>query len=123
MEKITKDNLESFIAYYHDFHDSNITNINYDLKKSQITILIDVFWSGKPLLKGNGYYESNKTKLKMILDEIKDFHLEEQERSYISESYIKYIKLYNKEFLCFATDCEKPFIYVVCDKIEYEEIK
>ena len=48
MKKITKDNLNEFIDYYHEFHDSRITNVNYDISKSEIELLIDVFWSGDP---------------------------------------------------------------------------
>ena len=32
MNKITKDNLNEFIKYYYEFHDSYITNVNYDIQ-------------------------------------------------------------------------------------------
>ena len=44
MDKITKNNLDEFIEYYHGFHDSYITNINYDISKSKIELLINVCW-------------------------------------------------------------------------------
>ena len=53
MKKITQENLNEFVKYYHEFHDSYITNINYDIFKSKIELLIDVCWSGKPILKEN----------------------------------------------------------------------
>ena len=46
MNKITKDNLNEFIKYYYEFHDSYITNVNYDISKSEIELLINVCWSG-----------------------------------------------------------------------------
>ena len=60
MNKINKENLSSFIEYYHGFHDSYITNINYDVTKSQIELVIDVCWSGESILKEDGYYTTNK---------------------------------------------------------------
>ena len=42
---------------------------------------------------------------------------------YINEIFIKYIKLNNNEFICFASDEQEPLIYIVCESVEYEEIK
>ena len=39
---ITKDNLPLFMEYYHYFHDSYITNVNYNIELSQIEIFMDV---------------------------------------------------------------------------------
>ncbi len=49
MNKITKENLNGFIEYYHEFHDSFITDVNYDITKAKIELLMDVFWSGNPI--------------------------------------------------------------------------
>ena len=68
---ITKENLSSFMEYYHDFHDSYITNVNYNVKLSQIEVFIDVCWSGKPKLKEDRTYETNKTKIKMVFNDVK----------------------------------------------------
>ena len=54
MNLITKNNILSFLEHYHQFHDSNIANINYDIINLQIEIFINVFWSGIPLQKNNG---------------------------------------------------------------------
>lgn len=43
MNKKTNENLDKFINYYHEFHDSYIENINYNICKSQIEILIHIF--------------------------------------------------------------------------------
>lgn len=121
---ITKDNLSLFIEYYHHFHDSYITNVNYNIELSQIEIFMDVCWSGKPILKEDGSYETNKTKIRMLFNDVKRYNNKEIfSWDYINEAFIKYIKIENKELICFASDEKEPFIYIVCDKIEYEELK
>lgn len=124
MKKINKSNLDEFINYYHSFHDSYITNINYDISKSKIELLIDVCWSGQPILKSDNTYQTNKTKMKMILHDVEQCNNKEMFLwDYINEAFIKYIKLDNKEFICFASDAQNPLIYIVCESIEYEELK
>lgn len=121
---ITKDNLSSFIEYYHGFHDSYITNINYDIRLSKIELFIDVCWSGDPILKEDRTYETNKTKMKMIFNGVEQCNNKEIfSWDYISTAFIKYIKIKNKEFICFASDEKEPLVYIICDNIEYEELK
>ena len=124
MKKITKDNLNEFIDYYHEFHDSRITNVNYDISKSEIELLIDVFWSGEPTLKEDNSYQTNKIKMRMVLHNVERCNNKEMFMwDEIYNAYIKYIKLDNKDFICFASDEKDPLIYIVCESIEYEEIK
>ena len=125
MVELTKDNLQEFMDYYHNFHDSYITNINYDITLSQIEIFIDVCWSGTPTLKEDGKtYETNKTKMRMVFHGVEECNNKEIfSWDYISDAFLKYIKIRNKEFICFASDEEEPFVYIVCDKIEYEDFK
>lgn len=124
MNKITKDNLDEFINYYHEFHDSYITNVNYDISKSQIELLINVRWAGKPILREDKTYQTNKIKMRMILNNIEQCNNKEMfSWDYINEIFIKYIKLNNNEFICFASDEQDPLIYIVCESVEYEEIK
>jgi len=124
MIKLTKENLSEFIEYYHRFHDSYITNINYSVAKSEIELLIDVYWSGEPILKEDGYYETNKTKMKILFKGIEKYNNKEIcSWDYITCAFIKYIKINNKEFICFASDETNPSIYIVCESIEYEEVK
>lgn len=124
MNKITKNNLDEFINYYHEFHDSYIINVNYDISKSQIELLINVYWSGKPILKEDRTYQTNKIKMRIILNNIKQCNNKEMfSWDYINEIFIKYIKLSNNEFICFASDAQEPLIYIVCESMEYEEIK
>lgn len=124
MTLITKDNLSSFIEYYHSFHDSYITNINYDINHSQIELFIDVYWSGEPTLKEDGTYETHKTKMKIIFNGVVQYNNKEIfSWDYINNAFLKYIKIRNKEFICFSSDEKDPSIYIVCDNIEYEELK
>ncbi len=124
MTIITKENLSSFLEYYHGFHDSNITNLNYDINNSQIEISINVFWSGEPTLKEDGTYETNKTKIKIICNGVEQCNIKEVfSWDDISEAFINYIKYQNKEYICLATDEKEPSVYIVCENMEYEELK
>lgn len=128
MQQINKENLNSFLEYYHDLHDSYVLDISYDYKNSQIELFIDVFWSGKPTVKENGTYETNKTKMKMICKGVIQFCFKETYSDFIDGIFLKYIKpkdiiFENKEYLCFATDANNPEISVVCESIEYEEFQ
>lgn len=119
---ITKDNLQSFIEYYHSFHDSYITHINYDINNSQIEIFLDIRWSGKPIIKDDKTYETNKTKMKIVFNDIYQFKNKEIfSWDYINKAFIKYIKIENKEYICFATNKEEPLLFIVCKSMEYEE--
>ena len=124
MREITKNNLNNFIKFYHNFHDSYITNINYDVYKTEIELLIDICWSGNPLLNDDNTYETNKTKIIMILKDIKQVNIKELfSWDYINNVFINYIELENDEFICFADNESEPLIYIVCKKILYEDFK
>ena len=124
MFHITEDNLKSFLDYYHVLHDSNITNVNYDIEKSQIELIINVFWSNEPKIQDDNTIETNKTKLRMIFNGVEEYKSKELfSWDYITNAYIKFIMVNNKKFICLADDEIEPQIYIVCDSIEYEEIK
>ena len=107
MKKITKDNLNEFIDYYHEFHDSRITNVNYDISKSEIELLIDVFWSGEPTLKEDNSYQTNKIKMRMVLHNVERCNNKEMFMwDEIYKAYIKYIKLDNKNTLVDASEIQ-----------------
>jgi hypothetical protein len=123
MAELKTENLLEFLEYYHDLHDSFITNIEYDIHKAQIQLLINVYWSGEPKLKTDNTYETNKKKMKMIFEGIEQVNIKEFfSWDYIHEAYIKSIKLNNKEFLCFADEEEEPLLYIVCETIRYDEL-
>lgn len=123
MKKITKENLEEFLNYYHGFHDSYITDINYDIKASSIEMFINVFWSGESKVLEDNTYETNKTNLKMIFLGVEKCNVKEMfSWDYVSEAFMKYIKLENKEYICFSDDEKEPNIYIVSDEISYEEM-
>ena len=120
MKELTRENLKEFMDYYHYLHDSFIEKINYDVSDSKIEILIDVGWSGELIVKNSKTY-SNKTKLKMVFNNIETFNIKDYFLvDYINKAYIKYVKLDNTEYICFATDEKEPLIYIVCDYIEYK---
>ncbi len=122
MNKINKDNLTSFLEYYFYLHDSFIADIkDFDNK---IELIINVFWSGKTILKEDNTYETNQTKLRIVLNNIERRSDEEDYFSdYIDEVFISFIKLNNKEYICFASDKKEPSFYAVCESMEYEELK
>jgi len=124
VDKINKDNLNNFINYYHSFHDSYITNINYDINNSKIELYLDIVWSGEPILKEDNTYETNKTKLFMTFNNIEKYSCKEIFNwDYIDEMYLNFINLDNKELICFANNKNNPDIYIVCNDISYKEIK
>lgn len=123
MNKITKNNLNEFMNSYHYFHDSHIKDINYELEKDKIDILIYVFWSFEPILNEDNSIETNRTKMKITFNGVKEYVDDNRFSDYIDETIIKYIKMNNKEYIFFASDEMEPSFSVICDEIEYEEIK
>lgn len=123
MKKLTKNNLNNFLEYYHNLHDSSIKEINYDIEKLQIEIVINVFWSGKPKLKNDGTYETNKTKLKMQFIDVEKYMCKEL---FVSDSftniYLKFIYFNNHEYICFANEENDPLFYIISNEVSYEEI-
>lgn len=122
MKIITEDNLNDFINYYHGLHDSYITNINHDIINSKIEVLINVFWSGTPILNEDNTLDTNKTNIKIVFKGIEKYNNKIISYSEITESYINFIKLGNKKFICFADDENEPQVYIVSDSMEYKEI-
>lgn len=124
MVMITKDNLSSFIEYYHGFHDSTVISVNYDVNISCIELFMNVYWSGEPILKEDNTYETNKTKIKLLFNGVEQCNIKEIfSWNYIYDAFIKYIKINNREFISFSSDENNPLVYIVCDNIEYEEFK
>lgn len=123
MKKITKETLEEVMDYYHGFHDSCIKNVRYDYLNSNVEIFIDVFWSGEPSIKEDGRYETHSTKVRMVCHDVQQYNFKETYADYIDDAYLKFLKIKNKEYICFATDKENPLISVVSESIWYEEIQ
>ena len=124
MKNINKKNIINFMNYYHNFHDSNILNINYIIKESKIEIILNVCRSGIPVLNEDKTYQTNGVVLKMIFYDILQYNNREMViDNKINKAFLKYIKLNDREVLCFADSVDKPSFYVVCDRIEYEEIE
>lgn len=126
MKKVMKENLEEFKNYYHWFHDSTITNVVFNEKKKELTLFLNVFWSGKPFVKPDGYYETHPVKMKMVFHGVKEYkdNLDSEDyMGYIDDAYLEFIRIDKKEYICFAEDNEEPYFYVVALSCEYEEIK
>ncbi len=124
MKKLTSENREDFLEYYHGLHDSSIKEMHVDLQNAKIELEIDVFWSGKPTLKKEGTYETNKTKIHLVFKHIHQFFYKELTAyDYIEDAYINDVKVDGEKFICFATDKDEPQIYIICKEIEYEDIK
>lgn len=123
MKKLSKDNIDKFLRYYHDFHDSYVVNICYDIVNSKIEIFLDVVWSGKPVLKGKTY-ETNTVHLKLVCYGVcKYMGKNIFSWEYINKCFLDYINFEGEKKLCFATAKDDPLVYVVCDAIEYEEVE
>ena len=122
MKSINKKNIINFMNYYHNFHDSSILNINYIIKESKIEIILNVCWSGIPVLNEDKTYQTNGVVLRMIFYDILQYNNREISKM-INKAYLRYIKFDDREMLCFADSVDKPLFYVVCDRIEYEEIE
>ncbi len=121
MKQIRKDNLEEFLDYYHGCHDSYIKDVKYEFLKDKVEFFIDVFWSGNPTIKDDGTYETNRKKMHMVCSNVVQYNYKENYSDSIDDVYLNYLRIKNKEYICFATDKEKPLISVVCENIWYEE--
>ena len=123
MTLITKENLEDFLKKYHMFHDSTIESINYLVKDSKIEVTMNVWWENEKILKEDGTYNTNKHLLRFIFNNVEECKNREIfSWDYVDEIFIKYIKIQGKELICFASDERDPFIYIVCETIEYEKV-
>lgn len=116
------ESIKEFLINYKSLHDSNITNINYDITNSKLEMSINVFWSGEPVLKEDNTYETNKTKINLIFEGIEKLTIKEIESfDYIEGIKLEYIKLNNKDYINFVDNYE--IINIICEELSYEEIK
>lgn len=117
MKKITEDNLEEFLETYHDLHDSWIADIKYNIFDSKIELLFEFINDPKRL-------DPEKKKLRMIFNDVQQCDIREMYSwDYIQEAYLDYILFEEDEYICFANDEKEPMIYIVCEDIDYEEVK
>lgn len=105
------------------FHDSTIANINYDITKNCIEVVINVYWSGEPSKKEDGSLDTHKTKVRVLFNKIHECN--NKTLSYfkdVNEAYLKYIYLEGKEYICFADDETNPSVYIISDGMMVEEL-
>lgn len=127
METINKNNINDFINYYHNFHNCNILDIKYDIEKSIVELVVDVWEQEKSILKKDNIYETKKTKLRMVFNDIKDFSENNPYCSnYIDSTLLKYFKMHGDDLIVFSLYSEDPdedpILYIVAKNIKYEEI-
>lgn len=119
--KINKQNLKKIMKYYNNFHDGFIKTISYDVFESKINVEVDLYGLDNYASEQSENYKTNNIKLKLSFINVKKYcNSEIFSWDYIYKAVLKCIKIDNKEFFCFSTDEEKPLLYVVCEKIEYE---
>jgi hypothetical protein len=118
LKEISKDNIEKYLNKYNFLHDGLITNINYDVLKSEIEVIIDAYYSEEQGIK------DNKIRIRMVFGNVERCNSKELfSWDFINEAYFKYIKIENKEFICFSDNEDNPSVYIVCDSVKYEELK
>lgn len=121
MKKISKNNLDEFLLYYNNFHDSFISSINYNIYESKIEMIVDVGWTRENEEKRNDAIDNNR--IKIVFNLIKKCNIKEIfSWDYIQCAFVKYINLDDTEYICFSSDEKEPLFYIVCENIEYDEI-
>ena len=126
MNKLNKNNVEEFLKYYNNFHDSYILSINYDVLNSKIEIIIGAEWVGESTLNEDNKYETTKTKIKIVFDNIQEYYLGEIfSWNIIMNTAIYSIEEDNNNVMYFklseSSEDDKLF-YVKCTDIEYEDM-
>lgn len=123
MKQLTKDNIDEFLEYYHNFHDGLIKSVIYDCDQARIKLIIEAFWVGDVKIDQEGKYKTKKRSIKIIFSEVEKANIKEMfSYDFIMEAYLRYISMNNKEYICFADNDTNPNFYCVCKSLEYEEM-
>lgn len=123
MKQLTKDKVEEFLEYYHNFHDGIIKSVIYDCDQARIKVIIEASWIGEVEVNREGKYNNKKKNVKVVFSGVENANIKEMfSWDFIMEAYLKYINMNNKEYICFADNDTSPNFYCVCEKLEYEEI-
>ncbi len=127
MKPITNENKNSFMEYYHNFHDSYIDDLKYDKNKSLVELIINVWWVGSPSIETNEIKENHEKKLKLLFKDISYFvENNPYYTDYIDDSSITFVRKDDKDYIHFAISTEdpdeEPIIYIIANTMEYEEI-
>ena len=87
-------------------------------------MLIDVAWSGKRFVREDGTTDTNKTKLRMVFNDVQQCDIKElYSWDFIMNCYLNYVTFEEDQYICFANDEKDPMLYIVCEDIDYEEVK
>jgi hypothetical protein len=116
MKLINELNIDEFLNNYHNFHDGFIKSAIYDCDVDRVKIIIGINWVGE---------DNNKNHLvKLVFNNINSINIKELPKdNFINEIYLKYIKIKDNNYLCFADNDTNPKIYCVCEYMEFDEIK
>ena len=123
MEELKKKNFQDFITNYNSLHDSRVLNINYNIEKSEIELLIKTLWTGDIVLTLDGTYKKSTTKIRLLFKDIVLCNFKELKSKYlIKEIVMDRIKIDKSYYSCFKSSKLNPLIYIVAKHIYYEEI-
>lgn len=120
MNKVNKENMEFFMKKYNYFHDSNFINLNYDIYEEKVEVLIEVYWK----IQEKGHYERSKENVKLVFQNVKECEIKQcNSWDFINKAYMKLMNFEDwGEMICFASDENKDLFYVVCEKVQFEEM-
>ena len=123
MIDVTKENFKEFLTYYHGLHDAIFKNINFNILKDEVEIVLHIIWAGDTELDEDSKFKTVDSNIRLVFKGIRDINIKYIESvDYINEAYFKYINYQNEECICFAEDINKPYVYVVAKSFSYEEI-
>lgn len=123
MNEVTKENIKEFLTFYHAFHDAIIKNVNFNIIGDSVEIILHIIWAGDTELDEDNKFKTVDKNIKLIFSDINDLSIKHFDQfNYISEVYLKFINYKSEECICFADELNKPTIYVVSNKLSYEEI-
>lgn len=126
MKLVDRKNCEQFLKHYCDFHDGFIKAIENIDEESKIIVLFLVWTAGTPVLQRKGAYEEKQTELKLVFKNVSTFaENNPYEIDHIDYAYIDFFNKDGKNSICFSLYDEDPdndpYLYIICEKIEYEE--
>ena len=101
MITLTKDNINEFMNYYHYLHDSSINKINYNSIEAKVEVIIDIYWSGEPIIKSDGTYDTYKCRIRIVFTGVDKFS-ENQYYCMIDDSSVEYYDKDGKNFICIS---------------------
>ena len=114
MNEITVENINDILKYYNYFHDGIFKGINYNVIKGEVEVIMHIVSIEDRIVDAN---------IKLLFTGCSDVSIKRIESfDFIEKAYLKFINYKEKESICFAEEINDPLIYIVDDKLFYEEI-